>query len=463
MIDEAGEPVVGVALRALALTFTGGRRHFAPSGPAATTDDRGMYRFSSLAPGEYLVVTSPPTVAARANILTDVARTGRGSGEIVPIVPGTPNGMQVGDALISLGRGGVIPPPPVGGHLQVYPSTFYPSAFMPAQATTITLGAGEERSGIDIQLQPVSTVRMSGTLIGPSGPASMATVRLIPAGVEEIGPDGLAPATFADATGTFIFPAVVPAQYSLRSTTRENPQNLFWIDMPITISGGDVDGVIATMRPGLRIAGHLEFEGTTPRPTGPPQRPTVTVSIALEHLGGAVLAAPSSTAWNEQGFVLSGYSAGKYLVRVSGSPVGWMFKSALLNGVDVSETPFELTRDVTDLVITFSDRWSGLSGSVQGAGADAAAVIVFPTDPQGWIDCGTNPRRVRNARATAQGRFGINSLPAGDYYALAVPEEQTADWRDPRTLEALARVATRITILDGEHRTIDLPLREVKQ
>jgi hypothetical protein len=170
-----------------------------------------------------------------------------------------------------------------------------------------------------------------------------------------------------------------------------------------------------------------------------------------------------NAAVTEVGFTLKGYAAGRYLVRPSGSPSGWMFKSAMLNGVDVSETPFEFSRDVTDLVITFTDRWTGLGGAVQGQGADGAIVVVFPTEAQGWTGYGSSPRRLKSARVDAQGRFGISSLPPGDYFAVAIAEEQSADWRDGKTLEALSRIATRVTIGEGEHRTIDLRLREVRQ
>jgi 16S rRNA G966 N2-methylase RsmD len=46
---------------------------------------------------------------------------------------------------------------------------------------------------------------------------------------------------------------------------------------------------------------------------------------------------------------------------------------------------------------------------------------------------------------------------------VAVQEEPPGDWRDPAALEALARVATQVTIVEGEHKTIDLRVREVRQ
>jgi hypothetical protein len=150
-------------------------------------------------------------------------------------------------------------------------------------------------------------------------------------------------------------------------------------------------------------------------------------------------------------------------VRVTNSPSGWLFKAALLDGVDVSLTPFELSRDVADLALVFTDRWSGIGGAVQGAHADRAVVVLFPTDSRAWIDAGANPRRLRSARVDAQGRFAVRSLPPGDYYAVAIPDEQSEDWRDPSMLDALARMATQLTIMEGEHKTVDLPLREVRQ
>jgi hypothetical protein len=86
---------------------------------------------------------------------------------------------------------------------------------------------------------------------------------------------------------------------------------------------------------------------------------------------------------------------------------------------------------------------------------------VFPADPQKWTTGGWNPRRLRSTRANAKGQFGLSSLPPGDYYVVAVDEEPPGDWRDPASLDALARIATQITILEGEHKTIDLRVREV--
>jgi hypothetical protein len=235
----------------------------------------------------------------------------------------------------------------------------------------------------------------------------------------------------------------------------------------LTVAGDDIDGVVAMMNPALRITGRLQFDGNAPPPvSASPGRPILTVPFILDPADAASTPVPDQLAaisGDGPEFVVIGYRPGRYRVRVPNSPPGWMFKAAILNGADVSETPFELMRDVADLVVTFTDRWSGITGLVQGTGSDGATIFVFPTDAQKWTAGGSSPRRLLSTRANARGQFGLSSLPPGDYYVLAVAEEPPGDWRDPSALDALARVATAVTIVEGEHKTIDLRVREVRQ
>jgi hypothetical protein len=225
----------------------------------------------------------------------------------------------------------------------------------------------------------------------------------------------------------------------------------------------DVDGLTAILQRSIRVSGRFEFEGAGERPSG---ERLAQIAVVVEPIDGpAVALAPTPTLHENRStgqFNTVGYPAGQYFVRVAGSPQGWMFKSAVADGVDVSETPLDLRRDVRGLVITFTDRWTGIGGTVAGSGADSALVLVFPTDAQAWSNYGSNPRRLRSTAANARGEFGLSSLPQGDYYVVAIPEEQSADWRDARTLEALARGATQVTIGEGDQKRIALRVREVK-
>ena len=459
IVDEAGEPVVGAQVRALAWRSTAGRRRLAPAGQNATTDDRGVYRIPGLSAGEYVVMTSPPSLSMRNTSIADVTRGGRGSEQMV-VTSGQARAaglLAVGDALLMLPPGAVVPPPPGGNRLQVYPTTFHPSAPGPTQASTVVLGSGEERSGIDIHLQPVAVARVSGILVTPPG-VSPELVRLLPPLSADVPAEIQASGAFPDSSGAFTFAAVVPGQYRLQATAFDGGYMIF-ADLPLAVSD-DVDGLTVVMRPSLKVSGRLQFDGMAARPEG--TRSTF-VPFSLEPVDAGQTASPTRTSRiTDTGFSVGDFLPGRYVVRVTNSPQGWMFKAAMLNGVDVSEMPFELTRDTGDLVVTFTDRWSGISGTVQGRGNDDAAVIVFPADAQRWTTPASTPRRLKLARTNARGEFGI-TIPPGEYFVVAIPDDQSDDWRNPATLDALARIATQINIGEGQHETIALPLRQVRQ
>jgi hypothetical protein len=62
VVDDQGEPVVGVTVRAYRRSLVAGRRVLSQVAQTAATDDRGMYRLSALVPGEFVI--SVPFVQA---------------------------------------------------------------------------------------------------------------------------------------------------------------------------------------------------------------------------------------------------------------------------------------------------------------------------------------------------------------------------------------------------------------
>ena len=76
VVDEAGEPVVDVSVKAYRYAFVGGHRRLYSSysgvnedrGVEGTTDDRGMFRMTSLVPGDYVfaIVSAASTVPVAA-------------------------------------------------------------------------------------------------------------------------------------------------------------------------------------------------------------------------------------------------------------------------------------------------------------------------------------------------------------------------------------------------------------
>ncbi len=104
------------------------------------------------------------------------------------------------------------------------------------------------------------------------------------------------------------------------------------------------------------------------------------------------------------------------------------------------------------IALTFTDRPASLSGNVStpgGAIDPGASVLVFPTEPDGWISHGSRPRRLLSTRVGKDGSFSFSNVPPGRYFAVAIPDTVARDM-NPKFLDALSRVATRLEIGDGE-------------
>ena len=143
---------------------------------------------------------------------------------------------------------------------------------------------------------------------------------------------------------------------------------------------------------------------------------------------------------------------------------GGTVKSIVWDGRDYTYTPFDASagRDFTDVVITTTTETIVLAGTVQdgkGGISTTASVLVFPVEKAQWSGYGYTPPRIKSAGVSSAGIYRFQSLPAGEYFVVAVDASQTDAWQDPKLLDALSRRATRVT-LDWDGRvTQDLILK----
>lgn len=500
VVDEAGEPLVGVDVTALRRSIAGGRRPFTSAGNTAT-DDRGVYRLAGLIPGDYVVAvvvaqSSMPIGVAEiyrdAMTANDPARLplmrGLMEAGVSMLLPGSSMALQAGTHLQSV-RGPVPPPAADDVRLMIYPTTFYPAVRAASDAAVIPLRSGEERNGIDLDLKPVRTTRISGTVTGPEGPAAYIGLRL-EAGADDVVLDPQA-STVTDASGAFAFPAVASGQYTLRATQVPRPMTpgstvsiiqsggmtistpgsgppvgppaiptepTLWAALPLSVGNTPISGLSIVLQTGSRVRGRVEFDGTADRPE-PSQMQRI--PLTLEPVASRVdfRTNPITRVEPNGEFSTGGVVGGRYFVRVMSAPPGWHFKEARYEGTDLADTPIALEgRDLNGVTLVFTDRPTELSGTVRGSqGPDPdASVLIFPADDETWTTMGLNPRRMRSVRASKTGAYKALGLPAGEYYAAAVPDETATDWQDPRILTSLARDATRVRLDDGQRKTQDL-------
>jgi hypothetical protein len=497
--DEAGEPVIGASLRSMRRTVANGRILFRDTG-SSTTDDRGRFRIPRLDPGDYIVSVDVPNATVPASLVDayrgastpdDPQRRALSStvfevGSRSVSTTGS-HVTRVGDHVITLPTSLTVPNA-TGWPTAVYSTTYYPGTSVPARAKVIAIGSGEERDAVDVQLQPVPAVRVSGSVMTPEGPAAFVALTL------EHPPEqrfpNIAVATAAtDANGRFVFAAVPAGAYVLRatqapaaasapertSTIIQGPGGTmistvmtgggstplptgptWWLETPLQVAGRGVDDVVLQMQQGARFSGRIEFEGTAK----PPAADRVSrIVVSFEPEDGERTRFSRRAEITENGtFRTLGLPGGEYLARVLGVPAPWALKSIMYKGRDLADQPIAISsNDIAGVVVTFTDRATTLSGTVHGgSGVDPdAAVLIFPTDSTLWWAALAN-RRVRHNRVSATGTYTFSGLPSGSYYVVAVEEETTSEWNTRESLEALASQATQITIVEGMPKTLDL-------
>lgn len=147
---------------------------------------------------------------------------------------------------------------------------------------------------------------------------------------------------------------------------------------------------------------------------------------------------------------------GRQIVRVSGLPGGWGLKRVALGSVDLTEEGVDVSLDIAglDVVVARQSEIAGLVTDRRGLPMSGATVVVFAEERQRWAAPFT--RFVKTAQSAASGAFTIVGLPAGRYYAAAIPAVLEGKSADPEDLEPLVSGASRLTLGDGERRSLNL-------
>jgi uncharacterized protein (DUF2141 family) len=463
ILDPEGLPAPGVRVIALAYQFLRGpdERRLMPMGTAApqTTDDRGTFRIFGLPPGEYVIGALPHSAlqsVADVQVLSQ-SELRRALAEV-----------RSGPANARPGLASAPAPSPTGGAekrrtVGMVP-VYFPGTPMLARAAMVTLAAGEERTGLDFQLQYVPTTIVEGTVSFPPGATPGASVMLLVR--QQGGPSEVTRTGRAGPDGRFSLRGVPPGEYTLIARTSiaqkpPAPPVPLVASTDIQIDGENAPEVFLTPQPGITISGSIVFEGASPL-SGP--LPPIRLNAPLLQAGtNAAFGMPPVQIDADGRFSVSGIPPGSYkmVANLQGvrAPIGrWWLKSFVAGGQDLLDTGLALRQSVSDAVLTFSTTTSALTGSVRDAAGNAATeltVIVFSSDKTTWFP---NSRRIAAVKPGRDGRFTIRNLPPGDYFVVAEDDVEPGEWFDTIVLERLVPQATRLTLGADEQKTHDIAI-----
>jgi hypothetical protein len=418
LLDEFGDAAPSVLVQAARRLYASGRHRIIPVGgpiAPAPSDDRGHFRLTGLAPGDYYVV-------ALSGAFTDAGA--------------------------------------VGG----FAPTYYPGTTDAGGAAPIAVEFGGD-SIATFALSPAKTMSIAGTMVDAEGRpvAGRGTLMLVtPDRLRRMDFNMARAATAPD--GTFVLRNVPQGQYTMQgfgppAPGYRGPMNLGAMSfgwLPVAVGDADLDGVVLRVTGGATLRGTIVLEGDA----SPPNPDAVHVSASPVEFDSAPIGggpAPSETHadWTFEVTHLSGLRR----IHVSVQAPAWALKRITRNDLDVTDAPLDFReKDVDDVKVVLTAKVTRLTGAVsddKGPIGDYA-VVVFSTDPTKWNE---RSRFVALGRPTQQGRFSLAGLPPDDYLAIALPNVVALEYFDPEFLQQLRAQATPFSLAEGQTITLDLKLK----
>lgn len=384
--NPAGEPLVGISVRALMVRDVNGK----PSkGFSITserfTDDRGVYRLYGLRPGSYVVATG-----GRSNF-----------GALI-------NGYET-DA-----------------------PTYAPSSVRET-AAEVNVVAGAESAGVDIRHRGEEGRRVSGSVVSPNMTAgsfsTSVNLRKVRGGTYE--------STFNLFMGqqlSFEFYGIADGEYVVEAQTNVSLNEIALSEPKrITVKGADISGIALTTQPLATLAGRIALEPSSAPECKGKRRPLfeetlVTSSRMFEE---KVKEEPRPTMFTRMQTL--GDKNGQFLVRFMSSgkynlsarvPAKYWF----LRGISTqSSGPRPAASDVArsgltvkngeraKVTITLTEGAASLRGTIkrEGPGGLPSGLVAFLVPAE--REAGENPLRFYATTVEANGQFVFSNLSPGSY------------------------------------------------
>jgi protocatechuate 3,4-dioxygenase beta subunit len=272
-------------------------------------------------------------------------------------------------------------------------------------------------------------------------------------------------------TGVFDLSNVTPGNYWIGARFLRNPnfppgtENVIerrlmlsaapFTEVPVTVSGADVDGVTVTLTASSFLDGQLQVEG------GPNGTDYGKIKIELTPSRNGFPADHSQRAGyqpqptrNDGSFRVDSLHTGEYRVLVADLPAGLYVKSARLNGTDVLNEPLRFSGSNSGtLEVILGTKGGSVSGIVSAAlsrPTSNAQVVLVPDTQRGRTDL------YRTAVTDSDGCFAIRDIPPGNYKVFAWETMAGYGYFDQRTLQELEGKATSVRVDESSRVVVDV-------
>jgi uncharacterized surface anchored protein len=407
VLDEDGEPLANVQVRAHRYIYQQGKRVWGQVA-SATSSDIGEFRLPDLQPGRYLVSTNPRNLSR--NIV-----------------------MQPNEPLS--------PDPDM-----TYAATYYPSATSSATASPIDVGAGGEIRGIDIRLVKSRVWRVRGKVagienIGNGRGRAAVQVALTPA---EGPANGQLMTTARPPDGAFEIRNVPSGSYILHAQTQANSQ-MYAASMPVQVTGSHVDGLTVQLASGGDLQGKVKLVDADGQ-----NIELKNLSVMLRSSGneGFNFGPPArGRVADDLTFTIKGVPPMKFAVNVLGIPNTCYLKSVTFAGRDVTSEGLDLSAG-GPMEVTIS----------AAAGQIDAMILDKDNKPVAGAVVAIIPKEGSTMVFTADdsGILSAKGLKPGDYKLLAWEDVESGAPSDPDFIQQFEKKTKSVKLDKAGHEAIQL-------
>lgn len=404
------------------------------------TDERGIYRISGLAPGEYLIGAAEEKMGIELSAQDD-----------------PDGGNMLNRALIS--------------------TTYYDGATSLSGATPLQIVAGDETKDINITLadRPLHSISGVVTLKADNRPVTRARISLKRKDEELEAPFYYQDMVVnTDEQGRFTLDEVQDGSYTMIVSPPRDHLQRYGYGRPasqanagtamkfapkhleVNVTGTDLTNMVIEVSSGGRITGVVTVDGGKPLPGN--------AYVAVEPVSGERIEQTPALIQPDGTFTLEGILSGSYFLRTIVQPNPRYYTKSVMHGrLDLTREPliFKEGEDISNVRMVISPDVAQLSGRVlasDGKSPESGVSVVFVSaDP---LEQKTMSRRMYGF-TNADGGFRVSGAP-GEYLAIIMRRGEEFSQLRGDVLRLRAAQAQRITLQPGENTKLEIVVPSTK-
>jgi len=408
VFDQDGDPLQGVGIQVLRVSYASGMRQLIPVA-GASSNDRGEYRCYDLPAGRYFVLATP-----KGSPLSHPME----AGALVP---------EIQDAYVPL---------------------YYPGVIELESASAVPVPEGGDVQQIDFRLQSIRATtlrgRVSGTVKFDSNQVQVVLAHNDHGFASYID---RATAAVDPATGKFEIRRVAPGSYFLVASQLIKGE-VFSARVPVEITAG-----VPPEELPIHMASAVEAHGTVLMDDGSPLPGNLVVRLLPAE--GLLPGPPPASAVNSDGSVrLAGVLPGTWILSVERLPEGVWIKNVSFGDIRSAGGQLNVSASARGpLRVVLAANGGQVSGIVGDEGQPRqATVVLVPMEAELRLSL----HAYRFTTTDSRGAFIFKGVRPGGYRLFAFESIAPFAWMDPGILNGVEDMGQQLVVSEHERLTRQL-------